>query len=172
MHRFMSNQKIIGFDPASVRNLGWSKLTISLTTEERIATTAGTFVIEKVEQPWQAMWPIFQVVDLFLEKEKPDIVVIEKTSSFAGGFVAGQVSGCMGVIHACCGKHNIDLEFVHPTHMKKVLTGNGRATKSQVKKCVKETIGDLKFDSEHAYDAIGIVLSYLKDEQVKNKEQA
>jgi len=52
------------------------------------------------------------------------------------------------------------------------LTGNGRATKAQVKKCVKETIGDLKFDSEHAYDAVGIVLSYLKDKQVKNKEQA
>jgi len=113
----MSNQKIIGFDPASVRNLGWSKMSVNdCEVEECIA---GTFVIDKVEQPWQAMWPMFQAVDLFLENEKPDIVVIEKTSSFGGGFVAGQVSGCMGVIHACCGKHEVVLEFVHPTHMKR-----------------------------------------------------
>ena len=66
-------RKIIGFDPASVRNLGWSRLMVDDTTPREC--DAGTFVIPKVDEPWQALWPIWKRVDGFLGKEKPDLVV-------------------------------------------------------------------------------------------------
>jgi len=156
-----ATRKIIGFDPASVRNLGWSRVAADGT--KVVQCDAGTFVIDKVEEPWQALWPIMQVVDDFLKNEAPDLVVVEQTKAF-GGFVGGQVASCMGVIHACCGKHGVKVGFVHPTHLKKVLTGNGRATKTQVKNAVIAAF-DKKFDSEHAYDAVAVILSYLQDEE-------
>jgi len=156
--------KIIGFDPASVRNLGWSRVHTEDT--KVVQCEAGTFVISKVEEPWQSLWPIMQVVDDFLQKESPDFVVVEQTKTF-GGFIGGQVAGCMGVILACCGKYGVDVKFVHPTHLKKILTGSGKATKAQVKNAVIAEINK-KFDSEHAYDAAAVILCYLSDEGDKS----
>jgi len=128
---------------------------------------AGTVVLPTVESPWQALWPMFIAVDTILADKKPDLVVVEKTSSFSGGFVTGQVSNCMGVILACCGKHELPVLFVYPSHVKKVMTGKGRATKGQMKKSVKNVLSEFgcetKFDSEHACDATANILALLKE---------
>lgn len=168
----MNSTKILSFDPASVRNLGWSIIQVQeKKKEDSFSCIAGTIVIDNVESPWEALWPIFVAVDTILEIQKPDHVVIEKTSSFAGGFVTGQVSNCMGCILACCGKHGVDVNFVYPTHVKKVVTGKGRATKGQMKKSVKQMIKDLtgedvKFDSEHSSDATANILCWMIDEGI------
>jgi Holliday junction resolvasome RuvABC endonuclease subunit len=127
--------------------------------------------MSKVDQPWKMLWPLFLIVEQLFEKQKPDLVIIEKTSSFSGGFITGQVSNCMGVILACCGKFQLPVSFVYPSHVKKVLTGKGRATKTQMKKAVKEIMSDItdpnikvEYDSEHAYDAVSNVLAFLIDE--------
>lgn len=153
---------ILSFDPASFRNTGWSVFTRDKTT-----CISGT-IVTKEKEPWKALYPIFQEVDKILSKYKPDVVVIEKTSSFSGGFITGQVSNCIGVTLAACGKHKRKVEFVYPTHVKKIVTGNGRAKKADIKKAVrdylkKETGKDIKFDSEHSCDAAANIICWLKE---------
>lgn len=172
----MPNTKIASFDPASYRNLGWAVMDVTENSKNEIKgvdTIAGTFVMPKVDEPWKMLWPLFNVVEQFFVQQKPEIVIIEKTSSFAGGFVTGQVSNCIGVIMACCGKHSIPVTFVYPSHVKKVVTGKGKATKTQLKKAVTASLAampgknkkkEFKFDSEHAYDAVANILCFLVDE--------
>jgi len=169
----MAVTKLISFDPASYRNLGWAVVEVSEEDNsiEKIIPAAGTFVMSKVDQPWKMLWPLFLIVEHLFEEQQPDLVIIEKTSSFSGGFVTGQVSNCMGVILACCGKFNVPVSFVYPSHVKKVVAGKGRATKTEIKKAVKEIVSDItepgfkvEYDSEHAYDAVSNVLAFLIDE--------
>jgi Holliday junction resolvasome RuvABC endonuclease subunit len=171
----MAISKIASFDPASYRNLGWAIFDITETEQksvESVSVKAGTFLLPKVAQPWQMLWPLFMVIDQFFVDRAPDLIIIEKTSSFAGGFITGQVSNCIGVILASCVKNSIPVTFVYPTHVKKVLTGKGKATKSEMKKAVTTQLCEitgidqkqLKLDSDHAYDAVANILVFLIDE--------
>lgn len=162
---------IAGLDPASIKNIGWSIVKIDTDKLNNIEVSAGTMVMEDVEKYHECLWPMFQAVENFILAYKPSSLVIEKTSSFSGGFITGQVSNCMGVILCCAVKHNITIEFVYPSHVKKVLTGKGKATKSVMKKSVQGILSTMlnidkdkiKYDSEHAYDAVGNILCYLID---------
>lgn len=165
---------ILSFDPASSKNLGWSIIYVNKKKNKDkfgFSCVNGTAVFD-VDEPWRSMWPIFVAVDTILEIQKPDIVIIEKTSSFSGGFITGQVSNCIGVILACLGKHQIPIvQFVYPTHVKKIVTGDGRASKTVIKKRVKQIIGlltgeDIKFDSEHACDATSNILCWLIENNI------
>ena len=161
--------KIISFDPSSYRNLGCAIATIS-SKKRKLSIAASTFVLGDIKStPWHSLWPLFQIVDQFLEQNKPDVVILEKTSSFAGGFVTGQVSNCIGAILAACGKNETFVEFVYPTHVKKVISGKGKCTKSEMRKSVISVLRKMKcdteFDSEHAYDAIAGILCFMNDEK-------
>lgn len=159
--------KIISFDPASFRNLGWAVCEYQQTDNSiAIGCGAGTFVIEDVTEPWQSLFPLQSIVRLFIKNNEPDLVIIEKTSSFHGGFVTGQVSNCIGVILSSCGEFDLPVHFVYPTHVKKVVTGQGKATKTLMKKKVNEHLNKwganaIKFDSEHACDALANILCWL-----------
>lgn len=164
------NIRFVSFDPASYRNLGCAiGNIISKKKKVNLEVVASTFVMQsESDEPWSFLWPTFQVVDHLFSQTKPDIVIIEKTSSFAGGFVTGQVSNVMGVILALCGKYNIQVEFVYPTHVKKVVTGKGKATKKEIKIAVTNLLNGLnvnstKFDSDHAYDAVSNLLTYMHE---------
>jgi Holliday junction resolvasome RuvABC endonuclease subunit len=174
----MAKHVIIGFDPASTRNIGWSSFTLSKKpskTAKICDWAGGTFVMPVMDEKWQVLWPMFIVIDAFLEEQTPDLVIVEKTSSFAGGFVTGQVSHCMGVLLAACGKHKMPVEFVYPTSVKKVVAGHGRSTKSKMKKATKEHLKqagiDAKFHSDHTADAASNVLYWLIKNGVISPEQ-
>lgn len=163
------NFKILSFDPASKKNVGWSIVSFVQTEKDfqLDAVNGGTFVTNHIE-PWQTLWPVFQFADSVINFHKPDYIVMEKTSSFSGGFVTGQVSNCMGAILAACGKHNSKVSFVFPTHVKKVVTGKGKATKTMMKRSVSSFVLKylnitLKLDSDHAYDALGNIICWLTD---------
>jgi Holliday junction resolvasome RuvABC endonuclease subunit len=153
--------KFVSIDPASYRNCGWSVADIVDGTIQHI--DAGVFVTADVDELWKAYWPISQFVDKLLDDTKPDLVIVEKTSGFATGFVTGQVSHCMGVIFAACGKYNLNISFVMPTSVKMHVAGHGKVTKNQTKKAVRQYIGDelCTFSGDHAYDSVANILYYL-----------
>lgn len=160
--------RFVSFDPASYRNLGCAVGTITSQDGLSVNVAASTFVLNGVsDEPWTALWPLFVIVDQVFEQNRPDVVIIEKTSSFSGGFITGQVSNCLGVILAVCGKHEVEVEFVYPTHVKKVVTGSGKASKKQIRIAVTSLLKNLncvtKFDSEHAYDAVANVLTFMHE---------
>ncbi len=170
----MAKFSIVGFDPGSLRNIGWSVVTLN----KRAATskgppelnrwTEGTIVLPKGGEKWEVLWPIMHSVDTFLDEVRPDLVIIEQTSSFAGGFVTGQVSQCIGVILALCGKFSFEVSFVYPSHVKKVVTNSGKAKKPAIQKCLKTLLGNYgvevsKFNSDHSADATANIFCWLID---------
>ncbi|MHA2279500.1 MAG: hypothetical protein ACXAC5_01225 [Promethearchaeota archaeon] len=165
----MSKYTIVGFDPASTRNIGWASLILSKKPAHNAKISSwegGTFVMPLTDERWQVLWPMFVIMEGFLEERTPHLVIVEKTSSFAGGFITGQVSHCMGVLLAVCGKLNIAVEFVYPTSVKKLVAGHGRATKSVIKKSTRsilEQSGIKKpvFHSDHTTDATASILYWL-----------
>jgi len=166
----MVSKKIASFDPASFRNLGWAIFSFVDKKKSKAACRAGTFIGTQPEYGPASLWEFFEIIDEFLKNEKPDIVILEKTSSFAGGFVTGQVSGCIAVIMALCGKHKIPTDSVFPTHVKKVVTGSGKAKKGLIKQSVIAILDDLKChdfqaDSGHAFDAISNIFCWLIDNE-------
>ena len=158
-----NTSRILGFDPASYRNLGWSSV-------EKTNIQSGTIIFQDVEEPWHVLWPLFEEVNDLISAIQPQFAIIEKTSSFSGGFVTGQVSNCMGVILCCCRKNQLPVHFVYPTHVKKVVANNGRATKSQLRKELKKMWynflkKELKFDSDHACDALANITAWILDQK-------
>jgi Holliday junction resolvasome RuvABC endonuclease subunit len=169
----MKRGKIVSFDPGSFRNLGWSVVTVNKgrSKTKRIQCEAGTFVNTQPEFGPNSLWEFQKAIDKFLAEQKPSRVCYEKTNAFSGGFVTGQVSACIGLILACCGKYSIKAEGILPTHAKKVVTGSGKASKKQVKGGVIDTLELVgctveKFDSEHAYDATLVALCWMIDNGV------
>lgn len=171
--------RIIGFDPASTKNIGWSVITLNKKPSKSAQISdweGGTFVMPVFDERWQVLWPMFLTTDVFLEDREPHLVIVEKTSSFAGGFITGQVSHCMGVLLAACGKNKIPVEFVYPSSVKKVVAGHGRASKSKMKKAVKQILEDsgvlnVKFDSDHTADACAGILYWLINAGVISKKE-
>ncbi len=173
----MKYTRIVGFDPASKRNLGWAVVEVpNIVTDDgpKLTCFAGTFVMPDCQDVSEVQWPLFTAVDTLLQHQEPDVVIVEKTSQFSArraSFITGQVSHCMGTIFAACGKNEIEVKYVSPTHVKKVISEDGRATKSKMKKSTKSLLDkfgvlDVKFDSEHAYDAAASVLCYLMDNKI------
>lgn len=161
--------RVLSFDPASFRNLGWAVVDLNDNLEVH-DFEAGTLVTDKTDEPWQVLWQVFQFVDNKFAEKKPNVVVVEQTSVFRGGFVTGQVSNCMGVILCCCQKYrssnSLELQFVYPTSVKKGVAGKGKASKKEIMNSVKQALnsikGEFKLDSEHAYDAVANILFYAK----------
>lgn len=173
------HQCLIGLDPASFRNLGFATVTYAESNGilKELEIKTGTIVLDKVIEPWQALWPIFHFTDSFIGNISANMMIVEKTSSFSGGFVTGQVSNCIGSILAACGKNNLPVQFVYPTHVKKVITGKGKATKIEMRRSVikfveKYTGKKIKFDSEHSCDALSNILCWMIDKQILENPNA
>lgn len=100
-----------------------------------------------------------QVVD-FIIASKADIVVFEDYG-FGGGFFNVEVAELMGMIKWRVNEFSlpITLCFLAPNTVKKIIVGNGRATKAQVKKAVSEII---ETKVSHEADAVALCLVYDK----------
>jgi len=64
----MEQLRIVGFDPASTRNLGWAIVDVKVDAKKKcraLECIAGTFVIPQMPEVWQAYWPM----ELLLNKQ-------------------------------------------------------------------------------------------------------
>ena len=103
---------------------------------------------------------IYSTILSLLEREKPDLMIIEDVFSLRqypkSGIVLGRVSG---VILLAAEQMGVAAREVPVREAKQVLTGNGNATKIQLEKSVRH---QLKHSSPirplHASDALGLAL--------------
>lgn len=164
--------RVSSFDPSSYRNLGWAVIDYEPALGKMLSYEAGTYVTPREFERHECLPYVFDFVQQFLAEKKPDLMVIEQTSSFQSkgkNFVAGQVAQCIGIMIALCLKKSIAIQFVFPSHSKKVVVGKGKATKSEMQKSAEHVLnalgveGKIKFDSEHAADALGNIFCHLSD---------
>lgn len=78
-------------------------------------------------------------------------------------FVRSNLSEVVGVAKLCCHDHKILVHETSPAHLKKVITGSGKAKKKHIKANVVAWFGLKRPGPEHECDAVAIALSTMID---------
>jgi len=157
--------KIISFDPAAKKNLGIAISKVSKKGKIK-SIKAYTYRVPEADD-WERPWVLYQYLDWLLTKEKPDVVVYERTDLFSGSkYIRSLITKCIAMIECACGKNKIKMAHFAPAAIKKRVTGNGRSSKEEVEGAVKSTFDSNgikdKCDSEHAYDAVATAITYIE----------
>ena len=120
----------------------------------------GTITTSKAEPVACRLEQIYTKVCQVLAEEKPDLMVLEDVFSLEkypqSGIVLGKVCG---VLLLACTQSNIPLTEVPVRQAKQILTGNGKASKEQLERAVRGTLGlTTPIRPFHASDALGLAL--------------
>lgn len=149
--------KVVGIDPGladtGIGVVEGSNLTVDTYAYGTIKTS------QKVSQSLRLEKIYSRLCDLFVA-EDPDLIVIEDVFSLdkypKSGIVLGKVCG---VILLASRKANGRVKEVAVREAKQVLTGNGNASKEQLEKAVRNTLGcNQRICPYHASDALGLAL--------------
>ncbi|MFH1305975.1 MAG: crossover junction endodeoxyribonuclease RuvC [Candidatus Omnitrophota bacterium] len=106
---------------------------------------------------------IYRNLTDIIDKYAPDVLVLEKLYSHykhpATSILMGHARGvvCLG-----CGVKGVELVSYPSTHIKKAITGNGRAKKHQVQRMVKSLLGLNRLPEPFdVSDALAMAISYV-----------
>jgi crossover junction endodeoxyribonuclease RuvC len=112
---------------------------------------------------------IYDGLSEIIEEYRPDALVLEKIySHYKHPATAILMGHARGAVCLLCGKYNLQLVNYASTHIKKSITGRGRASKGQVGGMVK-TLLSLRSvpQPEDVTDALALAISHLNS--LKNK---
>lgn len=120
----------------------------------------GTISTSKSEPVASRLERVYSRISSLLEEEKPDLMVIEDVFSLEkypkSGIVLGKVCGVLLLAGIQSG---IPLTEIPVRQAKQILTGNGRASKEQLERAVRNALGmTLPIRPFHASDALGLAL--------------
>ncbi len=149
--------KVIGIDPG-LADTGFG---IVEGTGSRIGEYCfGTIRTSKIDVLASRLNHIFSELCSILDSEKPNLVVIEDVFSLnrypKSGIALGKVCGVILVAAAQRGVQSIELPV---REVKRVLTGNGKATKAQMERAVRHFLKrQSAISPSHASDALALAL--------------
>ena len=138
---------ILGIDPGY--SLGYAVVDNGRVKIHGTLKTRGT--------PPERLARIRDLVNSLVEEFKVSIIAIE--TAFYGKSVPSliKLAETRGVVLSVAGERGIEVMELHPSRIKRGITGNGRADKRQVIYMVEKITG-LKELSEHEADAIAAAL--------------
>jgi crossover junction endodeoxyribonuclease RuvC len=148
---------VIGIDP------GLAATGFGIVRGKRIAVTSysfGTIQTARDASLPDRLFQIFSQLTRIIQTEKPDHMVVEDVFSLnnypTSGILLGKVSG---VILLAGFQAGIPVAEVPVREAKKILTGNGRASKEQLEKSVRRKLNlDNPIRPFHASDALGLAM--------------
>ena len=113
---------------------------------------------------------IFDALTEIIEEHKPGVLVLEKIySHYKHPATAILMGHARAVVCLACGIHKVRLINYPSTKIKKVITGNGHASKRQVQKMVQDIL-KLKNPPEpvDVSDALAMAISYCYMERKRD----
>jgi len=149
--------KVIGIDPG-LADTGFG---IVQGSGSRIGDyTFGTIRTSKAEALPGRLHHIFSELCSILNSEKPDLVVIEDIFSLKqypqSSIVLGKVCG---VILLACSQYGVTAMELPAREVKRILTGNGNASKDQMERAVRHFLKrDTPITPSHASDALALAM--------------
>ncbi len=162
----MQLTRIVGIDPGS-HHLGFGCITKSGNSLKLLR--AETLNAPKKEDLYGRLDVIRLQLNALLDEYMPNEVALENIFSAKNVRSAFYLGIVRGVVFASCLERRIRVFEYAPTHVKSIVTGYGRADKSQVKKMVGLLLGtsiDAGFD---ATDAVAIAICHASQMQFKSK---
>ncbi len=147
---------ILGIDPG-IQKVGWCVLENKCNDIKYI--NSGTIETKKNNTVPAKLGYINMQIESIFSMFLPDIVAIENVFINKNPKSSIILSYAKGVILGIVGKYNIDIEEIQANTIKKIITGNGKAEKTQVKYMIKAllpTVDPKTFDES---DAVAIAYS-------------
>jgi len=149
--------KVIGIDPG----LAATGFGIITGKGMKVASCAyGSIHTAKTTPLPARLNQIFVKILSILEEEKPDYMVVEDVFSLdrypKSGITLGKVAGV--ILVAGC-RFNLPVTEIPVREAKRILTGNGNASKMQLEKAVRRYLNmNTPIKPYHASDAVGLAL--------------
>ncbi|NPA15268.1 MAG: crossover junction endodeoxyribonuclease RuvC [Deferribacteres bacterium] len=143
--------RVLGIDPGSVR-LGYAVFDGEALVDCGTVSLSG----DMRERAYAAYRSIAEVLRRFAVSQ----VAMEKVFYGKNASSLIKLAQCRGAVLAALGEAGVELFEYHPSEVKKAITGNGSAPKSQVMWMVKAlfSIDDLKSD---AADAVAVAYCHI-----------
>lgn len=148
---------VVGIDP------GLAETGIGVVTGTGLTTrhyAFGCIETEKWRPLPERLTMIYGKIQELLEETTPDLMVVEDVFSLQeyprSGILLGKVTG--GILIAGC-KAGVPVQEVAVREAKKILTGNGNASKKQLERSVRHALGHPDpIRPDHASDALALAL--------------
>lgn len=140
--------------------------------EERIEWKEGGIIVTSGEDSLPLrLRGIYREMQVLLETAQPDVVVVEDLfTAYQNPTAAVLMGHARGVCLLAAGERDLPVVSYTATRVKKALTGNGRASKLQVKRMVKAVLGLAQApSSEHMADAAAIALCFLWEQKAAGR---
>lgn len=152
-----SVKRTLGIDPGSyflgVGCIEWERNSVRLIHAEAIAGEKSKPLFERLES-------ISARLRILVEELNPDEIAVEDIFFAKNARSAFQLGVARGVAIGACLGRGIQIFEYPPTTIKSVVTGHGRADKSQVQKMVQMIVGQ-KLPLRHdATDALAVALCH------------
>ncbi len=149
--------RILGIDPGlGVTGYGIiDDKTFKIIEAGVIKTQSNTPIQNRVKK-------IFDSISEILQEHKPSVLVLEKVySHYKHPTTAILMGHARSVVCLACGIYNVKLVNYPSTRIKKIVTGNGHASKHQVQRMVQNIL-NLKDPPEptDVSDALAMAISY------------
>ena len=154
--------RILGIDPG-LGTTGYGIIddrTFKVVEAGVIRTRSGLPIQARLKQ-------ISDSLDQIIREHKPGILVLEKIySHYKHPITAILMGHARGAVCLACGEHDVKLVNYPSTRIKKAVTGNGHASKTQVQRMVQDLL-KLKSPPEpvDVSDALAMAMSYCFIEQ-------
>ncbi len=152
------SRRIIGFDPGYGR-LGFGIIDVSARFEPTLVR-CGVITTKKEVAQEGRLQEIATDVRAIIEKERPDIVMLEDLFFAKSVTTALKVAEVRGVLQLIAAEFGISVFHVKPIEVKMALTGYGKADKKQMQDMVALTLKLPHPPSpDDAADAVAIALA-------------
>lgn len=165
--------KILGIDPG-IGIVGYSIVEFDGT--EVVLLNSGAIKTSKDNTESQRLLEIFEDITTIVERYKPDIASIEKLFFFKNQKTVMPVAAARGVIMMALERCGIETFEYTPMEVKQILTGYGRAEKSEVAQMVKLAFHGQELPKlDDTVDAMAIAICHTRgfncDKIVKEKQK-
>lgn len=120
---------------------------------------------------------IFSSISSLIRRYKPNAVAIEKVFFASNAKTAITIGQSQGVMLYCFARNKIDVYEYSPAHIKKTVTGMGRATKKDIQRSLRSFFGSKirspkngKTHFDNAADALAVALCHAISLDGRQKE--
>ena len=153
--------RVIGIDPGTATT-GFA--IIDSTNKKLELIDYGVITTKSTMSLPERLLIINNDISSILDKYKPDCFVIEKLFFTTNQKTAISVSEARGVLLLTASINKINIIEFTPLQIKNIITGYGKASKSQIQNAVKKRLNLAVIPKpDDAADAIAIALAYLQN---------
>ncbi|MDR1126357.1 MAG: crossover junction endodeoxyribonuclease RuvC [Deltaproteobacteria bacterium] len=148
---------VIGIDPGSLK-MGWGVVR----EKSGVLELLGCGIIKPGQKEFsERLGLIFKDLQAVLAQYRPDEAAIENVFTQKNSLTALKLGQARGIAVGACASLDIPVRDYEPALVKKTVTGNGRAEKSQVSFMVGRLLGVKESWGEDAGDALAAAICHL-----------